>query len=213
MTGLVPNAQAWVGIAATVLLPFLPDHPGLNEQWVIGLVTLVGLIAQYAVRWARWRGLLPPVVALLLCLGGTAQAEEGLARITVSEKTVFHEHEQFDAAGESLGFTRVETGTAAEAYFSPMVTVSLVRVNLERRADYRAGVVPGVGYGFHWSPDWYSQGDDPFLSVGVFLEGGLQLNAEGADYAVFTVLPAVTLMRWFSVGVGYETRIALTDGV
>jgi hypothetical protein len=52
--------------------------------------------------------------------------------------------------------------------------------------------------------------------VGLFLEGGLQLNAgegdAGTDYAVFTVLPAITVMRWFSVGVGYEARFALTEG-
>lgn len=208
-----PNAQGWVGVAAAVLIPFLPEK--LDAGWAVAAVTLAGMLAQYAVRFARWKNWLPPALVMLVALGAASPAQaEDLARITVTSKATFAEHEQFDANGESLGFAQVTTGTTAETYFAPMVTVSMLRVNLKRRADYRAGVVPGVGYGFHWSPGWYdSKGDDPFLSVGVFLEGGLQLAGDDADYAVFTVLPAVTLLKWFSVGLGYERRIALTEGV
>lgn len=189
----------------------------LLEVVAVGL-GLYFLPADFPARKKPPTSTLPPLVALLvgaaLLVPGLAQAETDLARIVVTSKPTYVDNEQFDADGESLGFALVTTGTAAEAYFAPMVTVSLVRVNLKRRADYRAGVVPGVGYGFHWSPSWYDKsGDSPFLSAGVFLEGGLQLSGEGADFAVFTILPAVTILRWFSVGFGYERRISLTDGV
>lgn len=155
------------------------------------------------------------IVAVVI-VGGAAPAEAAdLARIVLTEKVVEVDHEQFDPdTGDSLGYSLTHTSSVAEMYFAPMVSVRMLVVNLERRADYRAGVVPGVGYAFHYSPEWYdAEGDGPFLSLGVFLEGGLSIDGDGPNYATFMVLPAVTLLSWFSVGVGWEQRLALDEGV
>lgn len=187
---------------------------------VPGLVVVLQIfpkIAQFFLRFLRWKGWIPPTILLVLFTCSTANAQVGdLTRIVVQQKVVDIEHEQFDENGESMGVGWVETSSVPSMYFATMVTVSVVRINLLRRDDYRAGAIPGVGYGFHWSPKWYNaKGDEPLLSIGVFLEGGLQVSGDrdAANYAVFTVLPAVTVMKWFSVGVGYEGRISLTPGV
>lgn len=177
------------GIFTGVFAYFFPNKPKVTAAIVGGLVALAAAHANAA----------------------TVQ-EPGLFRIVVGEKVLQIDHEQFDENGEDTGFAYTETATLASAYFAPMVTVSVLRLDLKDRANYRAGVVPGVGYGFHWSPAWYDKaGDSPFLSAGVFLEGGLVLDKAGDNFAAFTVLPAVTLMRWFSVGLGWEQRFALTQ--
>jgi len=79
--------------------------------------------------------------------------------------------------------------------------------------QYKAGVIPGVGYGIKWGKKGGAKTpDSPRISLDLFLQGALAdelASHDGADYFDIDVLPVVTVVNWVSIGWGVRFKMGL----
>jgi hypothetical protein len=75
---------------------------------------------------------------------------------------------------------------------------------------WTAGFVPGVGYGLKWRPEGWAFSTNA-LALDLFVQAGW---ASLADTAIFNVdvLPALTIIDWISIGLGYRYVMTTSDG-
>lgn len=228
--GMKRSAEYAVAAAVLVLIGWLDLIPADATQTEVGTVT-VGLMMVISVlrhiggRLLQRYGVLGPSVVLLgvmsthLLSTQAVGAEPAAGRVTITEREVTVWHEQFDPeTNESTGEMYATTATVAELYVAPAVIVNALRVPLDRRAAFEAGVDIGGCWMLQWSPEWWdSTGDAPFLGVGPCFETGLVVGLEnpegpeGETFLAVTIVGGLTVAQYLHVGVGYRHRLSLTD--
>lgn len=80
--------------------------------------------------------------------------------------------------------------------------------------EYRAGVIPGVGYGLKYRPGFWTY-TPSIVALDIFAQASLvkATGSVGSDHFDVDLLPVVTLFDWISVGYGYRHQFATESGV
>jgi hypothetical protein len=102
----------------------------------------------------------------------------------------------------------------ASIWLAPSVGVDFF-VRESGTGNYRAGIIPGVGYGFKWGDASDRDNLRPYAALDFFLQGALTdelSDHSGFDYFNIDVLPVFTIYNWVSVGYGWRFKIGL-EGV
>jgi hypothetical protein len=73
--------------------------------------------------------------------------------------------------------------TDSTLWFAPVANLTVLYFN---KSDYKVGIVPGIGYGIHWKPNFY-KGKSYLVSGQAFLQAGL----ENEEHPVFRIGPSV----------------------
>jgi hypothetical protein len=91
-------------------------------------------------------------------------------------------------------------------YLAPSVGFdAFVRDNSSN--EWKAGVIPGVGYGIKWRPSSYTLTQN-LLALDVFMQAAMASDRFDID-----LLPVLTVFDWVGVGFGYRWQLATTAGV
>ena len=74
--------------------------------------------------------------------------------------------------------------------------------------DYKLGVSPGIGYGIHWKPAWWTA-TDAFISLDFYVQ--MQAITASGSFSYFNVdfIPTLSFFDWFGVGVGLRTGLPI----
>ena len=93
------------------------------------------------------------------------------------------------------------------------VGLDIVVIDLKERS-YKIGLVPGIGYGLKWRPDWWTL-TDSFLGLDLFVEFSFQDYANSGKFDSFLIdlLPIVNIFDWLSVGAGVRWIISLDPDI
>lgn len=98
-------------------------------------------------------------------------------------------------------------------WISPSISADFISIDLDAKT-YRAGVIPGVGYGVRFSPSWWTA-TASFLALDLFFSGAVQNNpdphASGPQFFAIDVLAVLTAVDAVGVGIGLRNLIPI-DG-
>lgn len=91
-------------------------------------------------------------------------------------------------------------------YLSPSVGFdAFVRDNSTN--EWKAGVIPGVGYGIKYRPSSWTLTEN-VVALDIFMQAALTDQTFNID-----ALPVVTLFDWVGIGFGYRWKLATESGV
>jgi hypothetical protein len=150
------------------------------------------------------------VLGLVAYLGparsGVARAD-GFLNVTLQKEAVRHAPPE----GVSADLGPVEV--VKTLWLAPSVGLDVFSLDTTSK-EYRAGLIPGVGYGLKWKPSGWTL-TDAVLSLDLFVQANLLEPDDEAGSKFFAVdaLPIVTVIDWVSVGFGPSVRLSLTDGI
>ena len=94
-------------------------------------------------------------------------------------------------------------------WFGPSVGLDFF-LRESQSGAYRAGILPGVGYGLKYKPKSWRSGF--LVGLDIFLQGSLSEEVEehdGLDYFNVDVIPVFTVMNWVGVGFGPRFKVGL----
>lgn len=94
-------------------------------------------------------------------------------------------------------------------WLSPSIGID-VFTRYNKNNEWRAGIIPGVGYGMKYKPaNWTLTSN--LVSLDVFVQANM---VDGStQHFDLDVLPVITLIDWVSVGFGYRREFSTTKGV
>ncbi len=159
---------------------------------------------------AKWRGVARKAMQLLLTIAlflVPALADASEARIVVECATYKKVIDPEVSATEMVDSKECDR---ARIYFDIGSQFAGVAFNLDRPRDVLAGFVAGNGYGFRWCPDFWTA-TNAFLSVDVFLNGGLDLKEDEPDAVMIGLSTVVTLFSIIGGGVGWLWELGFGD--
>jgi len=102
------------------------------------------------------------------------------------------------------------TAAGGQVWLGPSIGLNIFSKDLTT-GTYQLGIVPGVGYGVKWRPAWYTLTDD-LLAFDLFVQASLvdqTSQTPGAKWFTISFMPILTVMDWFSAGIGPDEYIAV----